>query len=341
MRISKVLSAGVFVLAMITAIGLAAPGQAQAGKVKLKIAQTVFPAPSAHMDSVKRIADKVTKATDGRITFKVYGPELADWAELNEMVMRGDIDIMLSPLSPSYDPRWNALYAPYIVTTYKEAKDAFGPDGFMNPMLKEWADDTNMIWLGAWLQGFTGVSLSERPAATVEEAKGIKIRTTPIAAYECCWSKLGFTPSLIPYSEVPTAISTGVVDGQAGGGPFQTYSCCRDLNKYFMFYRDSVEVWAYAMNKDAWNKLDAKDRELIAKVVAEEAQARIAGAEKEDMEYMKKLTDYGLTVVDLADHPKKLAMAKQRGRSCWKKLDEIVGKVWMDKIRKSVNMPIE
>ncbi len=339
MRISKLSIISLILVAFFLSI----IPQAMAGKSKhkLKIAQTVFPKGSAHMDSIERIAKEITAQTDGRITFKIYGPELADWSELNEMVNRGFIDMMLSPMSPSFDPRWNATYTPYIVTTYDKAKEAFGAGGFMDEMFHSWANDVNMVWLGTWLQGFTGVSLSQQAALDPEQAKGIKIRTPPIAAFECYWNALGFTPSLIPYSEVPTAISTGVVDGQAGGGPFQTYNCCRDLNKYFVFYRDSVELWGYTINKKTWNKLDKADQKIIQTIVTNEAAVRVDGAEKEDMDYMQKLRDHGLEVVDLADHPKLLNAARDAGRTCWTKLDGIVGKVWMDKIRTAVGVEIK
>lgn len=335
---------GIFTAVLIAFLCLAvAVPTAVAGKKKhkIKIAQTVYPAPSAHMDTVNRIAKKVTERTDGRIKFKIYGPELADWAEVNEMVMRGDIDMMLSPMSPSYDPRWNANATPYIVTSYKEAGDAFGEGGFMHKMFNTWSHDMNMVWLGTWVQGFTGVSLSKRAATTPEEAKGLKVRVPPIVSLECYWEALGFTPSLIPYSEVPTAIGTGIVDGQAGGGPFQAYSCCRDLNDYFVFYRDLVEVWGYTFNQDKWNELDADDQKIFQEVVSEEVALRIKGAEKEDNEYLQKLRESGLEIVDLADYPEKLAAARDAARKCWVKLNGIVGKVWMDKIRKEVGMPVE
>jgi TRAP-type C4-dicarboxylate transport system substrate-binding protein len=329
-----------FVLTAFLIAGTAPTVMAGKKKVKLKIAQTLYPSPSAHMDSIQRIADEVSKQSNGRITFKVYGPELGDWAELNEMVNRGDIDMMLSPMSASYDPRWNVTFAPYIVTDYAEAKKVFGPGGFMDEIFTTWAKDVNMKWMGTWIQGFAGVSLSTKAATTAEDAKGIKVRTPPIAAFECYWKKLGFTPSLIPYSEVPTAISTGVVDGQAGGGPFQAYSCCRDLNKYFVYYRDYVEVWGYTMNLDKWNALDADDQALIQKVISEEVLKRVNGAEKEDQEYLAKLQNHGLTVVDLADTPKRLIEARDECRECWTELDKLVGKVWMDKIRKAVGVKI-
>lgn len=309
-------------------------------KHTLKIAQTLYPSPSAHMESIQQIAKEVTEQTNGRISFKVYGPELGDWAELNEMVNRGDIDMMLSPMSASYDPRWNVTFAPYIVTNYAEAKQVFGPGGFMDEIFKGWAKDVNMQWMGTWIQGFAGVSLSSAAATNPEEAKGIKIRTPPIAAFECYWKKLGFTPSLIPYSEVPTAISTGVVDGQAGGGPFQTYSCCRDLNKYFVYYRDYVEVWGYTFNLDKWNDLEEDDRQLLQSIVDKEVLKRVEGAEKEDQEYLKKLEDHGLKVVDVADTPERLLTSRDSCRECWTELDNLVGKVWMDKIRTQVGLPL-
>jgi TRAP-type C4-dicarboxylate transport system substrate-binding protein len=336
----KKLSCIVFTLTAFLLAGTAPTVMAAKKKHKLKIAQTLYPSPSAHMDSIQNIADEVTKQTNGRIQFKIYGPELGDWAELNEMVNRGDIDMMLSPMSASYDPRWNVTFAPYIVTGYDEAKKVFGPGGFMDGIFTDWAKDVNMRWMGTWIQGFAGVSLSAKPATTADVAKGIKIRTPPIAAFECYWKKLGFTPSLIPYSEVPTAISTGVVDGQAGGGPFQTWSCCRDLNKYFVYYRDYVEVWGYTMNLDKWNELDAEDQALIQKVVSAEVLKRVNGAEKEDQEYLSKLQSHGLTVVDLADTPDRLVEARDECRECWTELDKLVGKVWMDKIRKEVGLKI-
>ena len=187
------LSCIVFALTAFLISGFSPAAMAGKKKHKLKIAQTLYPAPSAHMDSIQRIADEVTKQTNGRITFKVYGPELGDWAELNEMVNRGDIDMMLSPMSATYDPRWNVTFAPYIVTGYDEAKKVFGPGGFMDEIFTTWAKDVNMKWMGTWIQGFAGVSLSAKPATTAEDAKGIKIRTPPIAAFECYWKKLGFT----------------------------------------------------------------------------------------------------------------------------------------------------
>lgn len=311
-------------------------------KVTWKFAEPAFPKGSDRMNSCERIAKAVAERTDNKFKLTLFGPELGDWVEVDEMVMRGTIDMTLNSMTANYDPRWNIIFCPYIVSTYEEAGKAYGPGGFLNKMFTGWAKDSSMHWLGTWIQGFAGVSLSTRPATTPEEAKGIKIRVPPIAAFECYWKALGFIPALIPYSEVPTAISTKMVDGQAGGGPFQTWSCCRDLNKYFVWYRDYMDPCGYVANIDSWNALPKEYKKILKEEVSKEVMMRIKDAEMWDRKYLKKLEEeHGFVVVDMAEHPEKLAAAKNAARKCWKVMDDLVGKIWMDKVREYVGMSVK
>ncbi|UQZ89896.1 hypothetical protein C4J81_12010 [Deltaproteobacteria bacterium Smac51] len=312
-----------------------ASAQAGTKKHSLKIVHTTLPAPSASRAAIEELAERVTKETDGRIKFKVYGIELGDYLEINEMILRGEVDIMLDPIATTFDPRWAAMQFPYLVTDYEKAAEIFGPDGFMNTLFKKWADEKGMHWMGSWMQGFTGVSLNHG-ATTPEEAKGIKIRSTPVGLVQYIYRHLGFEVSILPYSEVPTAISTGVVEGQAGGGPAQTWNLVRDINKYYVHYRSDLELWGMVMNKDSWNKLEADDQALFQKIVDEIMAKRVISAEAEEQDYMKKLADHGLTVIDLIDSPDKLAQATELGRKTWPQMEEIIGKEAMDTIRASL-----
>jgi len=310
---------------------------AQAGTKKhtLKVVHTTLAPPSSPRTAIDELAERVTKETDGRIKFKIYGIELGDYLEINEMLLRGEVDIMLDPVATTFDPRWAAMQFPYLVTDYSQAAEFFGPEGFMTGLFKKWADEKGMYWLGTWMQGFTGVSLNA-PATTPEEAKGIKIRSTPVGLVQYIYRYLGFEVAILPYSEVPTAISTGVVSGQAGGGPAQTWNLVRDINKYYVHYRSDLEMWGIVMNKDSWNKLEADDQQLIQGIINEIVAKRMTEAEAEENDYMKKLTDHGLTVIDLIDQPEKLARATELGRQTWPMMEEIIGKDAMDTIRASL-----
>ncbi len=320
-------------LALTLTCGILA-NQAQAGTKKhnLKIVHTTLPAPSASRSAIEELAERVTKETDGRIKFRVYGIELGDYLEINEMILRGEVDILLDPIATTFDPRWAAMQFPYLVTDYEKAAEIFGPDGFMTSLFKKWADEKGMYWLGTWMQGFTGVSLNHA-ATTPEEAKGIKIRSTPVGLVQYTYRDLGFEVSVLPYSEVPTAISTGVVEGQAGGGPAQSWNLVRDINKFYIHYRSDLEMWGMVMNKDSWNNLEEDDQQLIQGIANELMAKRILSAEAEEKEYMKKLSDHGLTVIDLIDFPEKLARATELGRKTWPEMEKLIGKEAMDTIK--------
>jgi hypothetical protein len=45
--------------------------------------------------------------------------------------------------------------------------------------------------------------------------------------------------------------------------------------------------------------------------------------------------------VDLAETPDRLIEARDECRHCWTELDKLVGKVWMDKIRKEVGITVK
>ena len=302
----------------------------------LKIAHSTLDAPSASRSAVEEIARRVTAETDGRIQFRIYGTELGDYQEINEKLRRGEVDIQLDPVATTFDPRWSAMQFPYLVTDYAKAAEIFGPGGFMSRLFKQWADDNGMYWLGTWMQGFTGVSLNT-PATTPEEAAGHKIRSTPVGLVQETFSYLGFEVSIIPFTEVPTAIGAGVVEGQAGGGPEQTWSIARDINKYYIHYRDCLELWGVFANKESWARLEPDDQRLIQAIVDDVVAKRVASAEAEENEFMRRLAEHGLTVIDLKDDPAKLARATELGRQTWPKMEEIIGKDAMDAIRASVD----
>jgi TRAP-type C4-dicarboxylate transport system substrate-binding protein len=302
----------------------------------------VYGPDSSSGKAIRRIAKKAYERSNGRITINCYdGDQLGDWMELNERVMKGTVEMFLTIVGPTYDPRWNLVAAPYLATSYDDVLEFFGPGGFIDGLYKEWAPASNWKWLGTYVWGSAGISMNIRAATTPEEAKGIKIRVMGYPICKAYIEKLGFIAIPLPFAEVPMAIQTGIVDGQSGGGPYQTWAYVRALQDYFVWYHDYFETWGFVMNLDLWNSLDSKDQVLMQEIANEEMLIRIEEAKAEDHKYLKKLKEAGLTVIDLADHPDKLAAAAVRAREAWVILDEVVGKSIMNCIRQRVGMPVE
>jgi TRAP-type C4-dicarboxylate transport system substrate-binding protein len=346
MKSIRMLSVGVCLLAVgAVVLGACAPAEEAAPPEEeeelrtheFKFVQPLFPEGSLEQEACQYIMDKSADESDGRITWSYYGPELAGYTETEGMLMDGTMHFGLTSPTPIHDSRWNMIECPYMFETLADVKNLTGPpDGLLLKMGREWAPKNNWRLLGLMPQEWTGVSLTSGIVTSPEEAKGAKLRTPPSDARVCCWETLGFTPVTMDYSEVPSALATGIIEGQAGGGYWQAYDCCRDFQKYLVIYRDTFVPAIIVANRDAWNSLAAADQQMIQDAADYVCSRQPDAAVARSAEYKKILEeDFGWTTVDLyEDYPDQYQTNIEMVRdSCWPVMEELVGKQYVDQLR--------
>ena len=74
-------------------------------------------------------------------------------------------------------------------------------------------EKSGIIGLGYIEIGFSNLWNSKRAIVTLEDAKGLKIRSTPSKAHIATLKALGINPTPISWGEVYTAMQQGTVDG--------------------------------------------------------------------------------------------------------------------------------
>ena len=314
---------------------------ASAKKYKWRLTQ-VMPEDSDPHRRATAFANEVKVKTEGRIDITIYsGGTLCDWVECHERVMRGDYELALQPLAPTYDPRLNiGYYMPYLFTNTKEAKKAYKRGGWVFTMVDELLEDQGIKGLALFPMGWAGMTTREEPNGWREMASNkMKIRVMPLKACELTYQRLGYIPSTIPYNEAFSAIQTGVADGEMGGPPFQGYQF-RDIQGVWIQYNDYLEPWWFFMNLELFNKLSEKDQKILIDAAQKQVKGRWDYFLKEDEEYRKKLADFGLKVLMPTDKELK-AFAKAIREDVWPKMEPLMGKALVDRCRKEVGMPVE
>ena len=298
----------------------------------------IYPTDSDHHKRSIAIQDELNKGSDGRINLNIFpAAQLGDWIELHEQLMRGAIELALIPVSTLYDPRLNFVWMPYLTDDYAGAKKAFGPGGFFYSTLEELLEEQGIKLLAVWSQGLAGVALTKTPDSPGDPSvgKGIKVRVPGLKAFQVSWEALGYIPTPIPLTDTYTAIQTGVVDGEAGGGPYQAWAQFRDVTKCWVQYNDYFELWMFGMNLKLWNSLSTKDQNLVKSACVKQADLRFDFCEQDDKKYMEKLKAEGIDIVTLSPEQLKKCATKVRTEG-WPKLEESVGKLLMDKIKAAV-----
>jgi TRAP-type C4-dicarboxylate transport system substrate-binding protein len=302
----------------------------------------VHPVDSDYDLRAKAFAKEVKEKTDGRIDITVYsGGVLCDWVECYERVMRGDYEITLTPIAPTYDPRLNiAYYMPYLFTNTQEAQKAYMRGGWVYTMVHDLLLQQGIKGLGIFPVGWAGVTTRDEPQGWGQmQANKMKIRVMPLKACELTWERLGYIPSTIPYSEAFSAIERGVADGECGGPPFQGYQF-RDIQGVWIQYNDYLEPWWFYMNLDLWDKMSKHDQNVVLEAAEKQIQGRWGYFLKEDEEYRKKMKDFGLKILIPTDQELK-SFADAIRTDVWPKLDAYMGKALVDICRKNVGMEVK
>jgi len=280
-----------FTIIIITCLSTVSLGEQY--KYKWRLPQ-VHPTGSDYDIRAVAFADEVRDKTDGRIDITVYsGGVLCDWIECYERVMRGDFEITMTPIAPTYDPRLNiAYYMPYLFVNTEEAKDAYQRGGWVYNMVHDLLLDQGIKGLAIFPVGWAGITTRVEPDGWREmKPNRMKIRTMALKTNELTWERLGYIASTIPYAEAFSAIERGVADGESGGPPFQGYQF-RDIQGVWIQYNDYLEPWWFYMNLDLWNTLTEEDQLVLLDAAENQVAGRWEVFLQEDEEYRQKMEEF-------------------------------------------------
>lgn len=297
------------------------------------------PEGSAWDIAAKAFADEVREKTDGRVDITIYpAGVLGDWIEVYERIMRGDYELSITPIPPTYDPRLNvAYYMPYMFTTTEQAKEALGIGGWVYNMVSDLLLDQNIKGLALWPAGWAGASFKEEPEGWREMKTDAKIRAMPIKACVWTWEILGYIASTLPYDEVFTGIERGIVDGQSGGPPEQAWHFHEAASGCWIQYNDFLEPMWFFMNLDAWNSLSEEDQKVLIAAAERQALARWDDFLADGERYRQKMADAGMKIIIPTDEElERFATAVRT--EVWPKLEEIMGKSLVDYCKEQAGM---
>ncbi len=111
--------------------------------------------------------------------------------------------------------------------------------------------------------GFFAISNSKRPITSVEDMKGLRIRTMTLPTHEAIISSLGGKPTPLPWPEVYTALQTGVADGQMNPIPIIAFAKFDEVQKYLSLTNHIITPYVWFMNKGFYDGLTPEEQYVV------------------------------------------------------------------------------
>jgi len=111
--------------------------------------------------------------------------------------------------------------------------------------------------------GFFAISDSKKPIKTVEDMKGLRIRTMTLPTHEATITSLGGQPTPLPWAEVYTALQTGVADGQMNPIPIIAFAKFDEVQKYLSITNHVITPYIWTMNQAFYDGLTADEKKVV------------------------------------------------------------------------------
>ena len=151
------------------------------------------------------------------------------------------------------------------------------------------AEKKGLNVLAVWENGYRQITNSKRPIKVPADLKGIKLRVPEGKWRLKMFQAYGANPSPMKFSELFTALQTGVMDGQEN--PFtQIYSAkLQEVQKYLSLSNHVYTPAYLTVGKTHWNSLPADVRKVLEDT-AKETQAFVYDyASKDDTDAARQV----------------------------------------------------
>ena len=274
---------------------LAAGAGACLAQTEIKFGHVGEPA-SLFTASAEEFARRANARLGTRAKVVVFGSsQLGSDRELLQKLKLGTVDVALpSTVMSSEADLFGVFEMPYLVKDRAHMK-RIENEVFWKTLAPA-AEVKGLKVIAVWENGYRHITNSRRPINTPADLQGIKLRVPEGKWRVKMFQAYGANPSPMKFSEVFTALQTGVMDGQEN--PFtQIFSAKFQEVQKFLSLTGHVYTPAYVtVGAKKWAGLPAEVRDTL-EVVAKETQSYVYGeAEKGDSELLGKLRSAGMQV---------------------------------------------
>ncbi len=280
---------------------LALAPAALAAKFNLKLGHAVNTTDGQHAAAVK-LAELVKQRTNGDVEITIYpANQLGNDAAMINGARGGTIDIVSSGASNfnGIVPNTAALELPFVFRSAQHAYKVL--DGAVGTGVLGELAPHGLKGLAYWENGWRSFTNNKRPIRTPEDAKGLKIRSTPNPYHIQAFKLLGMNPSPMPISELYTALETGTFDAQEHPINVTWSAKFYEVQKHLTMSNHVYSPLVLVMNKAKFDSLPANVQTVIVESAREAATYQRALNASNAGKVVADLKKSGMQIVENVD----------------------------------------
>ncbi|HYF17838.1 MAG TPA: TRAP transporter substrate-binding protein [Ramlibacter sp.] len=310
------------------AAGLVMGGSAlaqQAMKISISVAQ------NSHQGvAIDTFAREVEKRTGGKYKIQpFYSGSLGGERESIEAVQLGTQELTFTSTGPvpNFVPEARILDIPFLFRDKAHARAVL--DGAIGQEMLTKFEAKGFKALAWGENGVRHMTNSKRAVNSPDDLKGLKMRTMENPVHVAAYKGFGIVTTPMAFPEVFTALQQGTVDGQENPLSVIMAAKFEQVQKHLSLTGHVYSPAIFLMNKGAFDKLPAADRQHFIDAAKEAVKANRARVDEDDAKGVAELRAKGMQVVENVDKAKFVAALQPVNAEFEKQF----GKANIDRIR--------
>ncbi|NQT67474.1 MAG: TRAP transporter substrate-binding protein [Actinobacteria bacterium] len=236
-------------------------------------------------------ADRIKEETNGQITITLYpNAVLGSGDECVEQAQAGVLEMAKSSCANlgKFIPIMDIFSIPYLFRD----KDHYWKvlDGEVGSEIADYTEEAGMkllFWVDAGARSFYN---NVRPIHTPDDLKGLKIRVMGSDIMIKTMEAFGASPTTTAFSEVYSALQTGVIDGAENNPPSVDKMKHNEVAKYYSLDEHMMIPDTLVISLDVWNKLTKEQQDIFIKVSKETQEFVKKEWAKQEVEGLKRIS---------------------------------------------------
>lgn len=247
-----------------------------AAALELKIG-TISAANSPWHQAMLRFEEVAEEKSNGEIDVLVYTDgQLGDIKQMYSSMQLGTLEMGFFGLGAATllngADKLNLLYVPYLFDSKEDATEILNSEEFRT-IYDEIAEVTGVRILGAYgARSPRALQTTEGPITKPEDVEGLRLRIPSIPTLKATFEALGAQVTPMSMTEIYTALSRGMVDGQDNGFDLSIPLKFHEVAKYWSATDHAYEMTGWFVSDQFWQGLTPEQQAILT-------EAAIAGGE--------------------------------------------------------------
>ncbi len=246
------------------------------------------------------------KSTGGALNVKIYPQgQLGGERDITEGLQLGSVDFQATSIgvTGTFIPALRILNLPFVFKGPKHWMAVM--NGSVGQLIlgkaREQGEQVGLKVLAIGAPDFRLPMNNKRPIKSIEDFKGLKIRTMQVPLHMKAYETIGASPVPLPFGELYTALQTGVVDGNENG-PLTLYGKkFYEVQKYMVLLPVVSNGGIFLMSKATWDKLSREHQLALTKCISVWRKKMDQDALEKGGWAIEKMKEQGLQVDTIAD----------------------------------------